>query len=317
MPWLPDRLKQIAIVGSTAPLPRPLRLTTREAWLAHLQLAKARRADVIVVPHPKTGGTWLRVMLSRLYQRRHGLPERRVVKSDELARRDPALPRFLFTNGHYTYEGAVGRWIDSPESRPALTGKKLVLLARHPADVAVSWYLQFTRRIKAYKRELIERGLRHAIDPASISLWDFVRHDELGLPALVDFFNAWERRLAGLPSSLVLRYEDLRAEPARELARLVRHLGEDFGPEEIDEAVRFGSFENLRALERQGFFRNSGLSPRKARGRSISKVRRGKVGGYRDYFAAEQIAWIDSLVAERLSPTLGYGPGGIARELSA
>lgn len=317
MAWLPDRLQHVAIIGSTAPLPRPLRLASREAWLARFQLAKARRADVIVVPHPKTGGTWLRVMLARLYQRKYGLPERRVVKSDEFARRDAALPRFLFTNGHYTYEGAVGRWIEEAGPGATLAEKKVVLLARHPADVAVSWHLQFTRRMKPYKRELIERRLRHPIDAARISLWDFVRHEELGLPGVIEFFNVWERRLARLPSSLLLRYEDLRAEPARELARLVRFLGEDFGAEAIDEAVSFGSFENLRALERDGFFRNSGLSPRKSRGSSLAKVRRGKVGGYRDSFEAEQLAWIDSLVAERLSPSLGYGPGGVARELSA
>jgi hypothetical protein len=38
------------------------------------------------------------------------------------------------------------------------------------------------------------------------------------------------------------------------------------------------------------------------------KVRRGKVGGYRDYFSPEQVAEMDALVMEWLSPTLGYAP---------
>ena len=39
--------------------------------------------------YPKSGNTWLKVMLSRLYQIRHGLPASLIVTSDELARRHP------------------------------------------------------------------------------------------------------------------------------------------------------------------------------------------------------------------------------------
>ena len=38
-------------------------------------------------------------------------------------------------------------------------------------------------------------------------------------------------------------------------------------------------------------------------------MRRAKVGGYRDYFTAEQAAELEQLVAERLSPAFGYTPG--------
>ena len=36
------------------------------------------------------------------------------------------------------------------------------------------------------------------------------------------------------------------------------------------------------------------------------KVRRAKVGGYRDYFDDAQVARIEDLVRTRLSPTYGY-----------
>jgi len=42
------------------------------------------------------------------------------------------------------------------------------------------------------------------------------------------------------------------------------------------------------------------------------KVRRGKVGGYRDYFDDAEIARIDALVTETLDPVYGYGSGGDA-----
>jgi alcohol sulfotransferase len=76
----------------------------------------------------------------------------------------------------------------------------------------------------------------------------------------------------------------------------------------IDEAVRFASVDNLRELERGSFFRSSGIRMMpKDRGNPDSyKVRRAKVGGYRDYFDDDQLAEIDALVQSTLSPVFGY-----------
>ena len=76
----------------------------------------------------------------------------------------------------------------------------------------------------------------------------------------------------------------------------------------IDEAVSFGSFDNLRQLESKGFFRQGGMKLRNPDDPNSFKVRRGKVGGYRDYFTAEQAAELEALVQERLSPAFGYTP---------
>ena len=59
----------------------------------------------------------------------------------------------------------------------------------------------------------------------------------------------------------MVRYEDLRAEPRATLQRIGALMGETFADSELDEAVAFGAFENLRKLERQGFFRQGGLTP--------------------------------------------------------
>jgi hypothetical protein len=47
------------------------------------------------------------------------------------------------------------------------------------------------------------------------------------------------------------------------------------------------------------------------------KVRRGKVGGYRDYLSDEQAAELDGLVATRLSSVFGYGISHGSPELAA
>jgi len=303
-----DGVKKAAIIGGTAVLPRPWRVAARERLLARFELAVARRAGLIIIGHPKSGNTWLKVMISRLYQVRHNLPASQTIGSDELALRNPAIPRLAATNGYYSYEGAIGRVlaVDAPDSE--LRHKPVVLLARNPCDIAVSWYFQFTKRQSAHKQELINQFIAHPVDRRTVEMWDFVRHSDIGLPFLIDYLNTWEQNLSRLERSLLMRYEDLRAEPAQNLKKITALMGESFSDEEIQEGVDFGSFDNLRKLEGQGFFRRGGMTLRDAKDPGTFKVRRGKVNGYRDYFTPEQVAEMEELMYTRLSPTFGYGP---------
>jgi hypothetical protein len=308
-----DGVKKWAVLAPTAALPTAWRVATRRRALARLELAKASRTGLLIIGHPKSGNTWLRTMLSRLYQVRHGLPASVIVTSDELSRRNPAIPRISATNGYYSYEGAVGAALapDAPDS--ALRHKPIVFLARHPCDIAVSWFFQFTKRQSAHKQELINHFIAHPIDRRTIGMWDFVRHSDIGVPFLIDYLNRWESNVARLPHARVVRYEDLRAEPRATLKAIGRLMGETFSDAELDEAVAFGAFDNLRQLERQGFFRQGGLALRDPDDPETFKVRRAKVGGFRDYFAPAQVAELEALVEERLSPSLGYRRAAPAR----
>lgn len=303
-----DGVKKWAVLVPTAPLPTPWRVAARRHFLAQLELTKAARTGLLIIGHPKSGNTWLRTMLSRLYQVRHGLPASVIVTSDELARRNPAIPRISATNGYYSYEGAVGDALAPGAPDTPLRHKPILFLARNPADIAVSWFFQFTKRQSAHKQELINHFIDHPIDRRTVSMWQFVRHSDIGLPFLIDYLNRWERNVAQLKRAATVRYEDLRAEPAATLQRITGLIGETFTDAEIQEAVDFGSFDNLRKLESQGFFRQGGLTLRNPADPESFKVRRAKVGGYRDYFTPEQTAELEDLMAARLSPTLGYQP---------
>ena len=74
------------------------------------------------------------------------------------------------------------------------------------------------------------------------------------------------------------------------------------------EAVSFASVENMRQLEQKRVFWLSGRRMlAKDRGNlDTYKVRRAKVGGYRDDFTPEQLEAIDTLVNTRLLPVFGY-----------
>ncbi|NNC23698.1 sulfotransferase domain-containing protein [Salinisphaera orenii] len=301
---MPDRYRRAAIVAATGVLPARARTGLRRRWLAHHYSELTKRADVVTAVHPKCGGTWLRAMIFRVYQQHYGLETRRVVKSDEFARLDSRLPRFVFSNGHYSYESAVAETLDTlaVSDQP----RALMLMARHPGDIAVSWYHQFTRRITARKRELIAAEMAAPIDPRSITRAAFIANEEIGLPALIRYHNQWAARMREHPHGLIVRYEDLHTAPAETLARVMAHLGEHVDDTLIDEAVDFAGADNLRRLESERYFKNSGLRQKKSGDPDTVKVRRARVGSFRDDLEPAEADWVDDMIRARLDPVFGY-----------
>ena len=116
----------------------------------------------------------------------------------------------------------------------------------------------------------------------------------------------------------VLRYEDARRDPETTFSDALRFLlptlALDCGA--LNRAVEISSFENMRRLEAgtkdaQGTelvvgLNTEALKPKNAADPDSYKVRRGKVGGYADYLAAADIAYLDRVVA-KLDARYGYG----------
>ena len=303
---LSDGVKKALILIPTQPLPVKTRVALRRKHLANLELAKAHRANFLIIGHPKSGNTWLKVMISRLYQLRYDLPESKLINTDEFARKIPEIPRLAATNGYYSYEGEVGKLLATGAPDNPLRHKPVLFLARNPIDIAVSWYHQFTKRQSAAKGELINHWIEHPIDKHSVQMWEFVRHSDIGLPALIEYQNTWARNVAELERGMLSRYEDLRAKPVETLHAITRLMGEDFSEEEVRAAVEWGSFDNLQKLETSGTFSQGGMKLVNAGDPSTYKVRRGKVGGYREDFDPQQVAELEALVRDNILPELGY-----------
>ena len=281
-------------------LPRRRRKAV-ERWLrGREEHRKLQAADYILMSWGKSGRTWLRLMLSKFYQVKHGLPETSFLQFDNLNAVVPAIPSVFFTHGNYL-RNYTGRW----DEKQDFYGKRIVMLARDPRDVAVSQYFQWKFRMVPWKKYLNDYP-PHGED---VSLYDFVMDRDAGLPCIIDFFNIWARELPKVQGYVVVRYEDLRADPEAALDKILRFMGTPGTAEQIAKAVAFASYENMKKLETKKTFWLSGrrLIPGDKKNPDSYKVRRGKVGGYRDYFDDHQIAQIDALVRESLSPFFGYG----------
>jgi hypothetical protein len=288
------------LIRSSAPLLTQKRAHALERWhRGREDFQKLRHCDLVVVSRGKSGRTWLRTMLSRFYSLAYGLAEGSFLDFDNLHLLNSRIPRVFFThdNNLRVYTGAR-------DSRRDFYYKKLLLMVRLPQDVAVSQFFQWKYRMQPRKMKMSGYP-EHGSD---ISLFDFVMAPGSGLPRVIEFMNQWADELPKVQNHLLVRYEDLRANPTEGFGRAVAFFGEQVEPAWIEDAVEYSSVENMRAMEREGQLPESGgrLSPGDRDNPDSYKVRRAVVGGYRDYFDGEQIDQIDALVRTKLSPQYGY-----------
>jgi hypothetical protein len=298
-----NKLKRRLILSALSFLPVEKRARVSRWLRGRQEFAKLRKADIVFVTCPKSGRTWLRIMLSRIQQQRHGLPESSIIGSTAFHREHPSLPVVFFTHDSY-----VGDYTGNRHSKSDYAGKHIVLLVRDPRDIAVSAYFQWKFRMDKQKRALHSAGL----EGRDLSVFDFATHADGSLRKTIAMLNSWDRALPGLDHVLVVRYEDLRAEPETWLERITAFTGLEASREEISDAVKFASLENMKQMERTAAFGTRGrrFSSGKQSSSDAYKVRRGKVGGYQDYFTDEQAQEIERLVNTTLAPSYGYTRDG-------
>jgi hypothetical protein len=166
-----------------------------------------------------------------------------------------------------------------------------VLLVRDPRDVIVSLYYQRSGRRGAY----------------SGTLGEFLDERVGGFESLLRFYDAWAESLGQLRDVLVVRYEDLHADAERELRSVLDFIGlATVRHDVVLDAVAYGSFDHMRALEEAGAFASEKLRPVRPGDVDTYKTRRGKVGGFRDELTPAQITRLDAMLATSSASEFGY-----------
>jgi hypothetical protein len=271
-----------------------------ERWLrGRHESARLRRSDVIVVSFGKSGRTWLRVLLARLRSHSNANDGRPLSMIRDFFRRDASLPGIFFTHDNY-----IKDYSGHADSKADFYGRRVVLLVRDPRDVTVSQYFQWQHRMNPMKTRLNH----YPPKGTEVSIYDFLMNPVYGLVRCTDFMNLWAREADQVQDLLIVRYEDMRREPVEVLTRIAEFIGEEAKPEFIEEAVEYASVANMRKLESSNRFAFAGgrLKPGDKNNPDSYKVRRAKVGGYRDYFDEEEIEKIDAYVAQHLALEFGY-----------
>jgi hypothetical protein len=114
--------------------------------------------------------------------------------------------------------------------------------------------------------------------------------------------STWLTTSEGNPRFLLLRYEDLVADTARELAKVVAFLDLSAGPERIAQAVERSSADRMRQLEKRQPDKNELM---KGSRKDLSFVRAAGSGGWRSDLPAPMVAQIEAAWGS-LMQHLGY-----------
>ena len=264
------------------------------------QLEKLKRADIVVVSFGKSGRTWLRVMLSHLFRVKHKLPKNAILGFDNFHNLAGDVPKIFFTHDNY-----IKDFTGEDDNKKPFYGKKVVLMARDPRDVAVSQFFQWKFRMKPNKMLIND----YPPPGTEVELFDFVVGENGGgMPKIIEYLNLWARESAHIDEFYLVRYEDLRREPEGELRKLLDFMAVDADDSTIKAAVEYSAYENMKKMEGEKRFRLAGgrMMPKDKNNPDSYKVRRAKVGGYRDYFDDGQIKIIDDTVNNTLNAIYRY-----------
>jgi len=278
-------------------LPDGPRISLRRALRKNKERARLKRADLTVIAHPKSGSTWLRFQIARIYQQKFVLPESVIPRVEIFHELDSAIPQLHMAGYEY-----IKHVIARPAPDDELTNKKAVFVVRHPLDVIVSLYFHIQKHA-VRERKLFNNW---PLSLEGVSIYEFAMSSDWGLREAIDFYNGCVRHATNMPDAMIVTYENMRTNTPDVLHRIMRFANTDVSEAEVREATEFTSFERLREAERTNSFNSYRLRPGNPGDPDSFKVRRAKIFGYRDYFGADEITELERIVTDELHPSLGY-----------
>lgn len=235
-------------------------------------------ADAFLLSYPRSGNTWLRLMLAGLAREK----ETAVATFDNVRFIIPEVggqrsaPRLLPGGGRIIKSHELGTGRYRRRCVPA------VYVIRDGRDVCVSYYYW---------------SLRHGTFDGSLTAFTerFLAGDVGPYGAWHTHPQSWLEDPAAAARIEVVRYEDCLAEPERMLGSVASSLGIGADPDLIRETVEMHSFERMQSLEQQ-----SDRLRRSSERDDIPVVRAGRSGEWRDAFSDRDASRFEAVAGETL-----------------
>ncbi len=225
--------------------------------------------DVFLVSYPKSGNTWTRFLVANLAYPREEVNfaniNRLIPDPEALSKRVMTrLPRPRYIKSHQYFDPRY---------------PKVVYVVRDPRDVALSQY-HFHR-----KRRLVQDGT-----PVEDFITRFVAGSTSPYASWGENVAGWLATRHGHPSFLLLRYEDMIAHPAQEMAKLALFLGIDADLPRLEQVVERCSADQMRKLEQQQAHQWSSTQNTR---QDVPFVREAKAGGWKSNLPESSVAEIE------------------------
>lgn len=243
-----------------------------------------RLTRAYVVSFPKSGRTWLRMLLAHYFAEVYGV--RVDPEITDQWRRNPRIPATRFT--HLGSDKPMRRECSFDFLR--YRDKRVVYLYRDPRDVTLSYYFHVNKRWGKTPNELKEIG-------------DFIRDERYGIARVVGFMNLVADNLRHWPRVKRVSYEALHHDGKGVLTEVLRHIDRRaVDADLVREAVRACSFSRMRRMEAEGEVRHDSLQPGDGADPQSFKVREGRIGAHRRHLSTEDLAFVNRYTKSHLNP---------------
>lgn len=251
--------------------------------------ARNRKIRTFFVSFPKTGRTWLRMMVGKVLATAYGYDEDRALDTFKISGRAVHGPaKFSHGNRRHLLDDGPHDALDFDAK--LYRGKRVVYLIRDIRDTLVSFYFQQSKRDKVFEGDLSS----------------FLRDSRFGARKIVRHYTLWFQNRTVPERVLLTRYETLRATTASELRHIVDFVGIDADDAVISAAVDHASFANMKKMESAHQFGRKVMQPGDRGDTESFKVRKGKVGGFTDYMNTDDLAYIDEVVETLGDPSCDW-----------
>lgn len=253
---------------------------------ARAEIEAARNhSGLFVLSYPKSGRTWHRALVGVYLATLLDLPEQLAFETESLCKK-ANLRSLLYSHNSANFIDWLEPDNDLVASPELWKARPVLLLVRNPKDILVSaWH------------HAVYRG---ATDDRPFS--EFIRDPRTGIVKILAAFNRWygNRQLAEIFE--VISYELMLKDTElvlRQTLALAGHVSVD--EESMRHAVAFCRFAEMQSHERNGFYKASvlklfGDDPR------AMKVRKGGVGGWREFMSPDDVEYVDGMIAKLGDP---------------
>lgn len=215
-----------------------------------------------LISYPKSGRTWVRVIMANLLKLHGGDPTR------------CECVRYR----HDGFESHILRvpWYKSKRNPDMWKGLNVVELRRDPRDVIVSYYFQMVKREKKFE----------------ISLSDFIKDSKWGIRQHIHFLNQWQTFHAYL-KMITIRYEEMLEDCLGVMEKVLKFWGFKCDAHWLSRAIELSTFQNMREIEEQDKERlllsNVGaLRCLDKNDPEAFKTRRGEAGAWTEYITEQK-----------------------------
>jgi hypothetical protein len=241
--------------------------------------------DTFVVSYPRSGSTWTRFLVANLVWPGETVnfatldrlvPATAAVPSRALKR----IPRPRIIKCHNYFDHRY---------------QKVIYIVRDPRDVVLS----------EYRYVLKDRGIPDGY-PMERFVERFIKGEVNEYSSWKESVGTWLAARGDSDRFLLLRYEDMVEQTARELGKIARFLEIKAGPESLARAVERSSADHMRSLEKH---QGDRWVVTKGKRKDVPFVGEAKAGAWRSSLSKSCVAQIESAWGP-LMARLGYEVSG-------